>query len=220
MDPLVERRNEERERRRAEIIDAAHRVAREVGYDALTMDQVARAARLSRGLLYVYFQDRVDLHLALCERALGIFQAAAATAVAREQTGLDRLLAIGRSYVEFAAAEPVYFEAMARFEASPGSLSEAEGNMPACLAASARIFDLIVGFIDEGVRDGSVSPTLGAPRSIAIALWALMHGAVQIARMKPGVLESQGVAPAELTDQVMRIAAVALADTGPAEQPP
>ncbi len=70
MSYIAERRQEEKERRRAEIIDAAEAVAATVGWDAMTMDQVARKARLSRALLYVYFKDKTDLLFGLCERAL------------------------------------------------------------------------------------------------------------------------------------------------------
>ena len=71
MSYIAERRLEEKERRRAEIVDAAEAAGREVGLDALTMDDVARRARLSRALLYVYFQDRSDLMFGLAERAMG-----------------------------------------------------------------------------------------------------------------------------------------------------
>ena len=41
----------------------------------MTMDEVARKARLSRALLYVYFQNKPDLLLAICERALASLHA-------------------------------------------------------------------------------------------------------------------------------------------------
>jgi AcrR family transcriptional regulator len=46
MSYITERRQEERDRRRAEIVDAAEALYSEVGWDAVTMDQVARRARL------------------------------------------------------------------------------------------------------------------------------------------------------------------------------
>ena len=67
---IAERRQEERDRRRNEIVDAAEALYAEVGWDAVTMDQVARRARLSRALVYVYFHDKADLHFALVERSL------------------------------------------------------------------------------------------------------------------------------------------------------
>lgn len=65
MSYLTERRQEEKDRRRAEIVEAAEALYAETGWDGITMDQVARRARLSRALLYVYFEDKQDLHLAL-----------------------------------------------------------------------------------------------------------------------------------------------------------
>ena len=45
MSELSQRREEEKEQRRAEIIDAAEAVYADVGWDAATVDQVARRAR-------------------------------------------------------------------------------------------------------------------------------------------------------------------------------
>ena len=47
MNDLADRRHEEKERRRAEILDATEAVAASEGWEDMTMDQVARRARLS-----------------------------------------------------------------------------------------------------------------------------------------------------------------------------
>ena len=91
MSYIAERRQEEKERRRAEILDAAEAVCAVVGWDDMTMDQVARKARLSRALLYVYFKDKQDLLFGLCERALGMLEAALHGSVARQKRGLDQM---------------------------------------------------------------------------------------------------------------------------------
>jgi AcrR family transcriptional regulator len=215
MDPLADRRTEERDRRRGEILDAALRVAGETGVEQLTMEQVARAARLSRGLLYLYFRDRDDLHLGLCERGLNLFRDQAALAMAAEPRGLGQLIAVGRAYVAVASDCPVYFEALSRFQASAGAAADADSNLPACLAASGRIFELINAAIERGIRDGSVAADVGEPNAVAISLWAQLQGAIQIAQLKPGVLEAQGVTPAALIEQAVRMATVALAARGP-----
>ena len=99
MNYITERRLEEKERRRAEIIDAAEAAGREMGLDALTMDDVARRARLSRALLYVYFQDRSDLMFGLAERAMGMLLARFVEAAERNRTGIEQVSAMGRAYV-------------------------------------------------------------------------------------------------------------------------
>src|SRR5690242_10505586 len=116
MNYIAERRQEEKERRRAEILDATEAVAAEVGWDAMTMDQVARKARLSRALLYVYFKDKQDLLFGICERALATLTQRFAAAVARHKHGIDQLTGIGRAYVAFCQEFPVYFEVLARCE--------------------------------------------------------------------------------------------------------
>ena len=47
MSYIAVRREEEKERRRAEILDAAETLYAKKGWDGLTVDQVARTARLS-----------------------------------------------------------------------------------------------------------------------------------------------------------------------------
>src|SRR5512137_311512 len=98
MSYLSERRQEERDRRRAEIVDAAELLYAETGWDAITMDQVARRARLSRGLVYVYFRDKADLHLALVERALDTLRLRFEAARAGKARGIDEVEAIGWAY--------------------------------------------------------------------------------------------------------------------------
>jgi AcrR family transcriptional regulator len=211
MDYIAARRLEEKERRRSDILDAAQRVAGEAGIEGLTMEQVAREARLSRGLLYIYFRDRTDLHLGLCERALTMLHELFVVAGTKNPRGVDKLTAMGRAYVDFSRDEPVYFEALARFQASDASADEADGNLPACLAAGARVHELMTAALEAGMRDDSISKTVGEPNTVAISLWALMHGAIQIARMKGAVLAQHGVTAAALVEQALRMATVALA---------
>ena len=71
MSYIAERRQEEKERRSEEIVAAAEELYRELGWDAVTMDSVAKRARLSRALVYVYFKDKRDLHFAIAQNGIG-----------------------------------------------------------------------------------------------------------------------------------------------------
>ena len=116
MSDIQTRRLEEKERRRCEIIDAAEQVFGEVGFDAATMLQIARRARLSRALVYIYFRDKAELQFAIAERAGQHLTQRFEEAVARNRSGLDQIEAIGRAYLAFAQEFPVYFNAIALFE--------------------------------------------------------------------------------------------------------
>jgi hypothetical protein len=52
---------------------------------------------------------------------------------------------------------------------------------------------------------------VGEPNTVCMSLWALMHGVLQIANLKGGVLASRGVSAEALVDQALRLATVSLA---------
>lgn len=203
MSELTERRREEKDRRRNEILDAAAATAAEGGFDAITMDQVARRARLSRALVYVYFEDKAALCLALCERALELLLERFAEATREAPDGLARLAAMGRAYVTFSQELPVYFEALARFEAR--SAQDLERQAGGCLELGDLCHQRMTATIRDGIDDGSIRADVGAPDAVAIALWGFMHGVIQIAATKPALLVHRNTHAAQLYEHAMAL---------------
>jgi TetR/AcrR family transcriptional regulator len=197
MSYLAERREEEKERRRFEIIEAAERLYASSGWDGLTMDQLAREARLSRALLYVYFKDRAELHLAIVARAFELLQQRFREASGRATLGLDKVQAIGRAYVAFAHEFPHYFDACARFQAAQHDAdSSATGD-----AAIAEV----VAAIETGRADGSVRPDLEPAVLTATALWGFTHGIIQLMATKGAGLLRHGVTQDQLADHSLQL---------------
>jgi len=95
MSYIAERRVEEKERRRTEILDAANRLYAEKGWESVTVDQVARGARLSRALVYVYFKDKEELLFAVGERAMRLLRDRFIAASASKPLGMEKIEAIG-----------------------------------------------------------------------------------------------------------------------------
>ena len=56
------------EERRDQILDAANALFAERGYDEVTIEDVARAAGVARGLVHHYFGGRKEVYVALLER--------------------------------------------------------------------------------------------------------------------------------------------------------
>jgi AcrR family transcriptional regulator len=208
MNLLAERRREEKERRREDILDAAAAVSAELGIDAVTMDHVARQARLSRALLYVYFKDKSDLQLGLCERAIELLLQHFLEATAREASGRGKLAAMGRAYVAFAQERPVYFETLARFEARGGALGPEppQGNLAQCLAGGDRMHAVMTDAIRAGIADGSIRGDVGNADAVAIVLWGFMHGVIQLVATKGALLAQRGVSAEQLFGQARELA--------------
>src|ERR1700676_1947203 len=149
------RREEEKERRRAEILDAAEALYAKKGWDALTMDQVARSARLSRALVYVYFRDKDDLLFAIGERAVRLLLERFKAAIKSTPRGMDQVDAIGRAYMGYAHEFPHFFDFCTRFQ-SHSSDADPGTNEGACQIASDQLIGTVVQAIETGIRDGSI----------------------------------------------------------------
>jgi TetR/AcrR family transcriptional regulator len=216
MSYITERREEEKERRRAEILDAAEALYAKVGWDALTVDQVARSARLSRALVYVYFRDKEELLFAIGERATRLLRDRFIEAAAGHALGLDKVEAIGRAYMGYAIEFPHYFDFCARFQAH--SVSNDPGSHEgACRIMGDEVMGVVVQAIEAGRRDGSIRSDIGEPALFAITLWAFTHGLIQLAMAKGSDLATRfGIATADLSSYAFElIRTVAQSPTNP-----
>ncbi len=191
------RREEEKERRRAEMVDAAETLYADVGWDDVTMDRVAKSARLSRALLYVYFRDKNDLLHAITERALLELRERFVEAAASHALGIDQVTAIGRAYVLFQQEKPYRFDACSRFHAHQAAGQPAED---ACAAAGDAVMAVIVKALLQGQADGSIRKDIGNPAQVCVMLWAFTHGLIQIGTNKTQEIARQGVEVSQLME--------------------
>ena len=197
MSYVAERREEEKERRRAEIVDAAEQLYAEIGWDAVTMDRVAKSARLSRALIYVYFQDKNDLLLAIAERALAELRESFIAAAAAQTSGLDKVQAIGRAYVLFQQETPYRFDACSRFHAHQAAGQPTDD---ACAAAGDAVIAVIVEALMRGQADGSIRRDIGNPAQVCVMLWAFTHGLIQIGTNKTREIARLGIEVSQLME--------------------
>jgi AcrR family transcriptional regulator len=210
MSYIAERRQEEKERRRAEILDAAETVAAEVGWDDMTMDEVARHARLSRALLYVYFKDKTDLMFGIGERAMYTLHERFQAAVASHSRGLEQMQEIGRAYVGFAQEFPVYMQVLAHCELVPPEPGEPQGNEGACARFAAEVQQLMVSTLERGVADGSIRGDAGELHVVAMVLKGFMHGVIQLSATKANMLAQAGIDVRSLLQTALLLCTAAL----------
>lgn len=186
-----------RERRRQEtsqrIVDAAERVVREGGFEALTMHQLARRLGYTVGALYRYFPSKEAVVLAVLARVLDALHAELLAAGRRadahvlrsrglepEQAALLRLLAGLGVYEHFASASPRQFRLLSSWlgdtrELSAGSLGALL--TPSLLAPTRHLR----GLLEAAVAAGALAP--GDARRRTALLWGALHGVVQLQRL-------------------------------------
>lgn len=174
--PARSRRQRERERRRNEIIDAADRVFAARGYSDATMDAIAVEAELSKGTLYLYFENKEALFLANASRMASVVRDAFRTILADAgRSGIDCFRAMLEAYARVVDQHPEKFRALVGFLASN---TELDLEAPSTIEHRA-IIDEIVRFkvtaLRRGIADGSIRDDLD-PLETAVQAWASMLG--------------------------------------------
>jgi AcrR family transcriptional regulator len=191
MSITADRRREEKEQRREQIVDAAEVVFSGGGYASATLADVAKQARLSRGLIYFYFTDRDDLYAAVTLRALETLGERFRAAAARHATGLEKVESIGRAYVRFAEEDPDAFQALTWEEARAVDLPTVSGFTASCAEVGCALMEFLISQVRLGMEDGSIRRDAGEPAAIALALKAFVHGMTQLRAQKACVVEPQ-----------------------------
>jgi len=93
--------------KREQIIEGAKRVFMNVGFDAASMNDITREAGVSKGTIYVYFQNKEDLFSAMIEKERALFLAAVRTVLAAHEDVETGLYKFGVSFVTHMTDEKV-----------------------------------------------------------------------------------------------------------------
>lgn len=191
----------ERELRRQQIIDAAVRIFAERGVENVTFGDIAKAAKLSRPLVYFYFPDLQSLFLECLLVASRELHRRFQLAARQNRNGLEQIMDIGHTYVRFATEEPALFQCLAHNESMQPPEQLESPLHDECSALFDGIMGVMVAALQKGQRDGSIRSDLGDPGKVAICLWGLTHGLIQLhATKQPSIEEKLGSPFAELPE--------------------
>lgn len=179
---LKTRREMEKLGRHEEILDAAEQVFFKKSYEQTTMDEIARAARLSRALLYVYFKDKPAIMRGIMLRAGNSLQARFEKPMQQFSTGLAQIEGIGHAYHAFSVEEPDYFDVLTSATTFPGP-EQVDEQLLAMNRCRERVNEIMVEALENGIKDGSVSPEqVPDPLQTAFYLQGALHGVIMQTR--------------------------------------
>lgn len=151
--------------RRQRIVDATARLARERGYAALTVAQIAAAARVPRAAFYSHFEGKLEALMAAQTHALQGAMAAAAGGYSTPAPWPLRVWQACRAFFAFVAAVPSYawLAFVESFAAGPAAIRQRQQNQ--------MVFTL---FLEEGYRQNPAAA--GLPRSCSEAVAGAILG--------------------------------------------
>jgi AcrR family transcriptional regulator len=163
-----------KEFRTGEILRAARRVIADLGLGEASMERIAQGAGISKGTIYLYFQNKEQLLVRAVQQAFEELMARLASATAPAPSAPERLRALIQTSLEHAVDNRGFFRA----------LMEPRGLGPESVSELARRFSdqneqyvgLVASVVEEGTRRREFRDL--PPRLVAVALAGALRGAI------------------------------------------
>jgi AcrR family transcriptional regulator len=163
-----------KEFRTGEILRAAREVIADLGLGEASMERIAQGAGISKGTIYLYFQNKEQLLVRAVQQAFEELMARLEGAIASAASALERLRALARASLDHAALNRGFFRALMEPRGlGPESVSELARRFA---AQNEQYVAFVSGVIDEGARKGEFRDL--PPRLVAVALAGALRGAI------------------------------------------
>jgi AcrR family transcriptional regulator len=175
--------------RTREILGAARSVIAELGVREASMERIAQAAGISKGTIYLYFENKEELLGRAVEHGFAELMDRLRSAVEIETTAVDQLAALARASLEHAGDARAFFRALIE----PGSLGPESFSLLATrfTQQSEDYIDFVSGVIQRGIASGEFRGV--SPRGVASLISGSLRAAVleTMARTSPGSLDHE-----------------------------
>jgi TetR/AcrR family transcriptional regulator len=172
---IIERKEREREHRREEIIDAAQKIFFQKGLAIATMDEIAEAAELSKGTLYLYYKSKEDLYLAVMTRGIDILWEMFNNVLSDDNQTLKAIANLGEAYYEFFKQHRNYYRMLHFFENPQLHKQVSEEMLQSCAGHNRKVWAVVIDLIQRGIDEGVIQPDID-PKQAAVILWASSNG--------------------------------------------
>ncbi len=157
---------------RERILNAAERLYRAGGMDALSIRRVAADVGLTPMAIYRHYRDKDALVDALVAAGFARWEGYLAEAV-RAATPVARVAAALSAYRDFALAEPRAFELM--FLTPRRGVARAPGSLTLTPSPS---FGAVLASVQQAIADGDLQS--GDPAELILIVWSAAHGLIAL----------------------------------------
>ncbi|MFL5277582.1 MAG: TetR/AcrR family transcriptional regulator [Myxococcales bacterium] len=154
--------------KRARILDAAVRVFAERGFFGATVAEIARAAGVADGTIYLYFKNKDDVLLRLFDEKMTELLGEAKTAAAQEGPSSARLARLVQLHLALVEKDPELAQVLIVELRQSAQFLKAEGRQK--LAAYLDVFGQIVR---EGQEAGEFDPSV-SPQTVKRAIFGAL----------------------------------------------
>ncbi|AGT45224.1 TetR/AcrR family transcriptional regulator [Treponema pedis] len=174
---IYERKEREKEERRAAILSHAKTLIHECGAASCSMQDIANRAEVSKATLYLYFKSKEDLMDALVSEACQDFVNYVNARIEPEMSGVEALRTLWQSYIDIFGEFGDIFICIG-LKNSFNAEFKAEENLKSEEEPFFRLVKLIEKIIEKGVKDGTLLKKIN-PQKITGILILIASAVVQ-----------------------------------------
>lgn len=174
--------------RREEILQAAKELFLELGYEATTIRRIADRVGVSAPALYLYFQDKEQMMLALCDQTFAVLIDSIAEIENTVTDARERIRRFGEAYLKFGLAHPDEYKLIFLGTNIPEAIRKLGHRMPTDDPTrpgigGALVFQRLVTMLVEA-KQGGLKLNY-PPDTCAELCWMGIHGVVAALILKP-----------------------------------
>ena len=171
-----ERKEREKMARKEAILDAAREAFFGYGFQATTMDQIAEAAELSKGSLYLYFPTKEELYVSLHIEGLELLRERFQEAVEGVEDWETRIRNIGKAYYAFYREEKNYSQILFLLQHGEIAPKVSDEVTQTCFDLGLECLGILCRAIEDGMAQGEIEGK--DAMELAIVLWGSLNGVI------------------------------------------
>lgn len=161
---------------RENIVTAAKQLFETKGITVTTVDDIAKAAGISKSTMYVYFKKKEEIIDDILLEQIMYLKMLLQKCIKREKGTQECYYAICKEMVKFQKQYPVYFPLLlGEIQVTEKAMSESDTLRKIYLVGE-EINDMIVGLLQAGIEDGTISEKI----QVIPTVWYLGAGISQI----------------------------------------
>ncbi len=179
---------QERTQKEKLILDSAIKLFTEKGYQATKMDEVAKGAKISKGLTYFYYKNKEDLYMAVTRKAFdGLKDVFREVYRTKNKNGMEMLVDLVQKYLHFSQQNRVFYESILNFMGMINLYNDKElkKTIDPLILESVHFQKLLdvhhdcgkigIQIVSQGIKDGSIRPEL-QPELTFYTIWSMLIG--------------------------------------------
>ncbi len=184
---IADRRERDRQMRRDSIVGAAEKLFFAKGFAATTIDEIAETAELSKGTIYLYFDNKDEIYGAVVQRGIRSLIDLSRQAVAKAPTGREKVIALGQALLTFYERHPDHFKAMFYLGEGPSRPAPDGGReeplIRALMEDREELHAFSVEVVQGGIADGTIRPDAD-PVKTTLVLVGMILGLIRTAALE------------------------------------